>query len=140
MVSMRKQLDRILRVRTLQLGLVRADEAARTTSFASEAALRSRIAQLADNIAPAPTKRTASQLGRRRAFSRSASRIGRTPPKRGSQCRQRVERAAHATREAKRDQSAIEKLIARAEAEAALKALRAMEAAPPFRKIRHDPC
>jgi hypothetical protein len=49
-------------------------------------------------------------------------------------------RAAEATREARRDQSAIEKLMIRADAEAALKALRALEVAPPVRKIRHDPC
>jgi phage regulator Rha-like protein len=49
-------------------------------------------------------------------------------------------RAAEATREARRDQSAIEKLIARADAEAALKELREMEAMPPARVIRHDPC
>ncbi len=51
-----------------------------------------------------------------------------------------VERAAMASREAKRDQSAIEKLLARADADAAIKAIRAMESAPSVRKIRHDPC
>ena len=51
-----------------------------------------------------------------------------------------VERAAEATRAAKRDQSAVEKLLARADADAVLKAIRAMEEAPAFRKVRHDPC
>ena len=51
-----------------------------------------------------------------------------------------ADRAAEATREARRDQSAIEKLMARADADAALKAIRELEVAPPVRKIRHDPC
>ena len=50
----KKQLARIHRVRTLQLGLTRAEEAAEHARHASEAALRNRIVQLADAIAPAP--------------------------------------------------------------------------------------
>ena len=51
-----------------------------------------------------------------------------------------LERAGEARKQAKRDQSAVEKLIARDDAAAAVKALRALEEAPPLRKIRHDPC
>ena len=51
-----------------------------------------------------------------------------------------VARARAATQEARRDQSAIEKLIVRAEAQAALKELRAMEDAPVFKRNRHAPC
>src|ERR1700761_9029300 len=51
----RHKLDRLLRVRTLQLALVRADEARTHDKRASEAALQSRIAALADSVAPAPS-------------------------------------------------------------------------------------
>src|SRR3546814_11404235 len=48
-----RKLDRILRVRTLQLGLSRADEARAQAKVDSEATLRSRIAQLSEGVAPA---------------------------------------------------------------------------------------
>src|SRR3546814_7742341 len=48
-----RKLDRILRVRTLQLGLSRADEARAQDKVDSEATLRSRIAQLSEGVAPA---------------------------------------------------------------------------------------
>ena len=51
-----------------------------------------------------------------------------------------LERASEATREARRDHAAIEKLLEREAAEQALKALRELENAPPVRKIRHGPC
>lgn len=51
-----------------------------------------------------------------------------------------VARATDATRAAQRDQSAVEKLIARAQADAVIRELRALEEAPAFRNIRHDPC
>ena len=43
-----RKLSRILRVRTLQLGLTQADEARAVDRVASEMALRDRIARLAD--------------------------------------------------------------------------------------------
>ena len=48
------KLDRILRVRTLQLGLVQAEEARAHDRAASEQMLRSRIAQLTANVSPTP--------------------------------------------------------------------------------------
>ena len=53
---------------------------------------------------------------------------------------QSLEMARAATREARRDQNAIEKLITRAEADAALKALRELEQLPPMGRNRHDIC
>ena len=47
-----KTLARIHRVRTLQLGLTRADEARAHDKFASEQALSGRIALLAEAVAP----------------------------------------------------------------------------------------
>lgn len=134
------KLNRILRVRTLQLGLVQAEEARAHDRAASEQMLKARIAQLAENVAPAPAPVTAVSLLaaahlRERLHHSAEAAEGRL---RAAQAT--AARASEATREARRDQSAIEKLIARAEAEAVVKAIRALEAAPPTRKIRHDPC
>jgi len=54
-----------------------------------------------------------------------------------------VNRAAEATRSAKRDQSAIEKLLERARRAAVAKDMRALEETPPVSPLkakRHDPC
>jgi flagellar FliJ protein len=138
----KKKLERLLRVRTLQLGLVRADEAQAQARVASEANLRARIAQLADGVSPAPSPTPTAGVSlvaaahfRERLHHSAEAAEGRV------RAAQAVAfRAAEATREAKRDQSAIEKLIDRAATEAALKEIRKLEAMPPSRKIRHDPC
>lgn len=137
-----KKLERLLRVRTLQLGLVRADEAQAHARVASEANLRARIAQLAGDVAPAPSPTPTAGVSlvaaahfRERLHHSAEAAEGRV---RAAQAV--AARAAEATREARRDQSAIEKLMERAAAEAALREIRALEAAPPSRKIRHDPC
>ena len=136
------KLDRILRVRTLQLGLVQAEEARAHDRAAREQMLRSRIAQLTANVSPTPAAEpvacfslVAAAHFRERLHQSAEAAEGRL---RAAQAT--AARASEATREARRDQSAIEKLIARADAEAVVKAIRAMEAAPSTRKIRHDPC
>lgn len=136
-----KKLNRLLRVRTLQLNLVRAGEAAAHAKLDSETALQSRISQLIDNVAPreadggfAASMASAAYYRERLQASAIAAETRRAMAENG------VDRAREATREARRDQSAIEKLIVRAEAQAALKELRAMEDAPAFRRKRHDPC
>ena len=140
MALAKNKLDRILKVRTLQLGLVRAEEARANERFAGEVSLRNRIAQLTNDIAPTPSigqglsMIAAAHLRERLQHSAEAA-DGRM-----RDAEQVAALAAEKTREAKRDQSAIEKLLARAEADAALRAIRALEAAPPSRKIRHDPC
>ena len=131
---------RLHRICTLQLNLSRADEARAHGRVASEAALAGRIAQLADAIAPSPSvdegfSFLAAAHFRDRLHQSAEAAAGRV------RAAEAVwEKAADAAREAKRDQTAVEKLIARAEADEALRAIRALEAAPPVRKIRHDPC
>ncbi len=134
------KLNRLLRVRTLQLGLVRAEEARAQERFASEATLNGRIQELARGVAPAATASQGFSFVAAAHFRDRLQQSAEAAEGRLRAAEQVVERAAEATREAKRDQSAIEKLIARADADAVLKALRALEAAPPTRKIRHDPC
>ncbi|QNQ09316.1 hypothetical protein [Sphingomonas alpina] len=135
-----RKLDRILRVRTLQLGLVRAEEARANERVVSEVTLRNRIAQLAEDIAPSASGGHAFSMIAAAHFRDRLQQSAEAAEQRLRIAERGVERAAEASREAKRDQSAIEKLLARADAEAAVKAIRAMESAPSVRKIRHDPC
>ena len=136
-----KQLDRILRVRTLQLGMVRADEVRAQVKLQSEAELATRIARLADSVAPAPAEAGSGfSLVAAAHFRSRLHHSAELAETRLREAEDAAERAAEATREAKRDQSAVEKLMARADRDAALKAIRAMESAPVVRKIRHDPC
>ena len=135
-----KTLDRLLRVRTLQLGLVRAEEARAQDRVASEEALRNRIASLSESVAPAPEPSAAFSMIAAAHFRERLHRSAEAADARLRQAERVLFRAGEARREAKRDHSAIEKLIAREEADQALKAIRALEAAPPVRKIRHDPC
>jgi flagellar protein FliJ len=135
-----RQLDRILRVRTLQLTLSRADEARALDRVASEEALAGRIANLADSVAPIQETGSGFSLVAAAHFRSRLHQSGEMAQRRVRDASIQLERATEATREAKRDQSAVEKLLARADADAALKALRELEAAPPVRKIRHDTC
>lgn len=134
------KLDRILRIRTLQLGLVRAEEARAHARAASEAVLTGRIAQLAAGVAPASAPVAGFSLVAAAHFRERLHRSAEAAEGRLRAAQATAERAVEATREARRDQSAVEKLIARAEADAVVKAIRAMEAALPTRKFRHDPC
>ncbi len=135
-----KTLARIHRVRTLQLGLTRADEARAHDKFVSEHTMSGRIALLAEAVAPVHETRVAVSLGASAHYRERLHQSATAAVERVRAAEQHVERAAEATRAAKRDQSAVEKLLARADADAVLKAIRAMEESPVFRKVRHDPC
>ena len=135
-----KKLARLHRVRTLQLGLVRADEACAHDKFASEAALSRRITALADAVAPAADLAAGFSLIAAAHFRDRLQQSAAAAASRVDAAEQFVARAAEATRAARQDQQRIEKLIARADADAALVAIRALEAAPTFTIKRHDPC
>lgn len=133
-------LDRILRVRTLQLGLVQAAEMQAHEKVASENALRSRIAQLVANVAPEEKAAEAFSFIAAAHFRDRLNQSAAAADVRLRTATDNLTRASDATREARRDQSAIEKLIARQDQAAAVKAMRALEEAPPTRRNRHDPC
>ena len=136
-----KKLDRLLRVRTLQLDQVRAEELRALQRVEQEAQLRERIAGLAANVAPAPTGvEFANSLIAAAHYRDRLHQSAHAAERRVVVAEQGLETARAATREARRDQSAIEKLIAREQADAALKALRALEALPPIRRNRHGSC
>lgn len=135
-----KKLARIHRVRTLQLNLKHADEARAREKFASEATLAQRIGALADAVAPAPESAIGASLGAAAHFRERLHQSAAAAQNRVLNAETFVARASEATRAAKRDQSAIEKLIDRARAQIALKDMRKLEEAPPGRNKRHDPC
>lgn len=133
-------LDRILRVRTLQLGLVQAAEMQAQEKVASEDALRHRIAQLVANVAPEEAAEQAFSFIAAAHFRDRLHQSAAAAEHRLKMANDRLNQASEATREARRDQSAIEKLIAREDKAAVIKAMRALEEAPPMRRNRHDPC
>jgi flagellar FliJ protein len=135
-----KKLARLHRVRTLQLGMARAAETRAQEQVASEAALSNRIAQLAAAVAPGEGAGAAVSFAAMAHYREKLHRNAQAVDNRVRAAEAEATRALEARQSAKRDQTAVEKLIARGEAEAALRAIRALQEAPPTRKIRHDPC
>ena len=135
-----KRFDRLLRVRTLQLGQVRTQEVHARARVVHEETLRERISQLSASVAPAEQQETANSLIAAAHYRERLHQSAIAADRRVAVAEQGLAEAEQATREARRDQSAIEKLIGREEAEAALKALRALETLPPTGRNRHDLC
>jgi flagellar protein FliJ len=120
------KLARIHRVRTLQLGLARADELAAGQKAAGEAELSRRIADLAAAVAPVPgggfAALHAAAHYRDRLHQSAAAAAHRVAAAQAAHAR-----AAEATRAAHRDQGAVEKLLARAAADERRREARALE-------------
>lgn len=137
-----KKLDRLLRVRTLQLDQVRAAEVHARVKLNQEETLRERIHSLAANVAPAatPTPTFATSLIAAAHYRDRLHQSANAAERRVDVAHQGLASARAATKEARRDQNAIEKLIEREDARAALKALRDLEALPASAKKRHDIC
>ncbi len=137
-----KRLARVLRVRTMQLTLAQAEEARAAARAAEEQALRDRILHLAQAVSPVPTpSTTASGLRAAAHYRERLHTTAQVVEQRVVHADHGVARARSATLDARRDQSAVEKLLERAHAARALRELRALEDAPPVRKPnRHDPC
>lgn len=135
------KLARLHRVRTLQLDQVRAEEVRAHARVSQESHLRERIANLAENIAPVTSGEAfAASLIAAAHYRDRLHQSAQAAERRVQVAEQSLESARAATREARRDQSAIEKLMAREQADAALKMLRALEALPPSGRNRHDLC
>lgn len=126
-----KRLKRLHRVRTLQLGLARADEARTQAQLTSETQLAQRIAQLAGAVAPAPaTFAGAVNLAAAAHFRDRLHRSAEAAQSRVRMAEAQVARSAEATRGARRDQSAVEKLIDRQHAADLRAEMKALEDAP----------
>jgi hypothetical protein len=138
MADKRKTLARIHRVRTLQLTLVRGEERRAHDRVASETQLAQRIAALAAAAAPgdgAGVSLAASAHYRDRLLQSAEAAEARVRTARFQSVQ-----ATENTRAAHRDQSAVEKLRARADADAAMREVRDLQNAPPARKVRREPC
>lgn len=140
MADRRAKFTRLLRVRSLQLGQVRVQEVEAQARLVQEQGLRDRIAQLSAGVAPAPAPVRADTLAASAFYRERLQQSAASAAHRVAVAEARVANARTATREARRDQTAVEKLLARAEGEAMRKAMRALEELPPAARKRHDPC
>ena len=137
----RAQLARIDRVRSVQLTLARAAEADAQAFAASETALGQRIAQLAAGVAPAPVIGAGFALSAAAHYRDRLQQSALAAELRVARAQGRVNAAVEATRCAERDSKAVEKLRERADADAIIAEVRALEdTAPARRAVRHEPC
>ncbi|MGL4313191.1 MAG: hypothetical protein ACRCSO_04315 [Sphingomonas sp.] len=139
-MAKRDRFGRVLRVRTLQLNLKLAEETRAAERVANERALSSRIRQLSEAVAPEESAVEAFSFIAAAHFRERLQQSASAADQRVRAAERTLEVASEATRDAKRDQTAVEKLIERDMAREALKALRALEEAPAVRRNRHDPC
>ncbi|PCG08961.1 hypothetical protein COA17_08590 [Sphingomonas ginsenosidimutans] len=126
-----KRLQRLHRVRTLQLNLARADEARAREQVTSEQQLSHRIAQLAAAVAPQPALVPgAAHLAAAAHFRERLHRSADAAVERVRTAEMNADRRSQAARAAHRDQSAVEKLIDRHRAELIRAEMKALEDAP----------
>lgn len=127
-----RKLQRLLHVRTLQLGLVRADEGRAAERVAQESMLRQRIAGLAADVAPTVAPAPAPAIGLQAAATlRARLHVAHeAADHRLAGAEHALQLARSATLEAKRDQSAIEKLIEQARIVEGIRERRALEKLP----------
>ena len=140
----RDTLARIHRVRTMQLTLARAEEARQRAALEDQQALTRRIAGLVDAVAPTQALHDSTHFAAIAHYRERLHQSAAAAAQRVTQAEARTAAATVASQDAKRDQTAVEKLIDRARIEADRRAMRALEDAPVFRAglraKRHDPC
>lgn len=136
-----KTLGRIHRVRTLQLGLARANEMRHHEALGQETTLNGRIAGLVDAVAPTVEMLGAHSLAASAHYRERLQQSAFAAAARVQAASARADAAVEASRAAKRDQSAVEKLLDRARAATNLRDMRTLEDTPARTKSnRHDPC
>ncbi|KTW01333.1 hypothetical protein NS355_00480 [Sphingomonas yabuuchiae] len=137
-------LSRLHRVRTLQLNLTMADEARAQERVASEHQLSQRIGQLIDAVTPTPAvTASAASLMANAHFRNRLLESADAATARIQVAEHRAAQAGEQTKAAKRDQTAVEKLMDRARLAAIRAEMRALEDMPSSggaRRNRHDPC
>lgn len=136
-----QKLGRLLRVRTLQLDQIRAQEVQARARVDQERQLCERIASLAENVAPVTSgEGFANSMIAAAHYRDRLHQSAHAAERRVEIAASGLDQARAATLGARRDQSAIEKLIVRESADAALRALRKLEELPPSPRNRHDLC
>ena len=125
-----KRLGRLLRVRSLQLDLARADEAAAIERASSARALEARIAALCQDVAPSAGESQGLTLFAASHYRQRLAKSQVEAQRRVRTALHQLNNAQEATGSAKRDHGAIEKLIERTLEAKTAAALRALEDAP----------
>ncbi|MFD1613399.1 hypothetical protein ACFSCW_16485 [Sphingomonas tabacisoli] len=121
-----QRLGRMLRVRSLQLDLARAEQAAAADRASSATALAARIEALRQDVAPREGSDQGLSLFAAAHYRDRLARSGLEAQRRVQLTHQQLDQARDAATAAKRDHGVVEKLIERelqAKARAALKAL-----------------
>lgn len=125
-----RRLSRMLRVRTLQLDLARAEQAAAADKASSAAQLAERIAALRQDVAPRAGAAQGISLFAAAHYRDRLARSQQEAERRVAYAERELDQARVAAGAAKRDQAVVEKLIERAlDAEAAA-VRKALEDAP----------
>ncbi|HEV2568553.1 hypothetical protein [Sphingomonas sp.] len=125
-----KKLGRMLRVRSLQLDLARAEQAAAAERASSAAALAARIESLRQDVAPRQGSEQGLSLFAAAHYRDRLARSQAEAQRRVTAAHQLLDQARDAANAAKRDHGAVEKLIDRELEARAAAARKALEDAP----------
>ena len=125
-----KRLGRMLRVRSLQLDLARAEQAAAVERASSAAALAARIDSLRQDVAPQQGSDLGISLFAAAHYRDRLAKSHVEAQRRVSAAHQQLDRARDAATAAKRDHGVVEKLIERELDVQAAAARKALEDAP----------
>lgn len=125
-----KRLGRMLRVRSLQLDLARAEQAAAAERASSAAALAARIESLRQDVAPRQGTDQGLSLFAAAHYRDRLAKSGIEAQRRVQHAHQQLDQARDAASAAKRDHGVVEKLIERELETQAAAARKALEDAP----------
>jgi capsule polysaccharide export protein KpsE/RkpR len=125
-----KKLGRMLRVRSLQLDLARAEQAAAAERASSAAALAARIESLRQDVAPRQGTEQGLSLFAAAHYRDRLAKSQVDAQRRVTAAHQLLDQARDAANAAKRDHGAVEKLIERELGAQAAAARKALEDAP----------
>jgi hypothetical protein len=125
-----KRLGRMLRVRSLQLDLARAEQAAAAERASSAAALAARIESLRQDVAPRQGTDQGLSLFAAAHYRDRLAKSGIEAQRRVQITHQQLDQARDAASAAKRDHGVVEKLIERELEAQAAAARKALEDAP----------
>lgn len=125
-----KRLGRMLRVRSLQLDLARAEQAAAAERASSASALAARIESLRQDVAPRQGTDQGLSLFAAAHYRDRLAKSGLEAQRRVQITHQQLDQARDAASAAKRDHGVVEKLIERELEAQAAAARKALEDAP----------
>ena len=125
-----KRLGRLLRVRSLQRDLAMGEEARAAEQAANQSRLVERIATLAEHVSPGVGTTSALDLAASAVYRNRLQRSHADAAQRLSTAEALLERREEASREARRDHRAIEKLVEAAKSREVLAEMRRLSEGP----------